>query len=86
MTEQATIIIQTGNSYCNVYYMPYPMRPRQHPMDLEWKYQKEWKLIGRLDHHLTLVYLDARFAHLKKDIEFQMGGTFLTVNKVDLDA
>lgn len=77
-----TIYIAPGYNFCNVYHMPYGMRPGQSPNDLAFRYQSEWVLIGQLNQQLKLRFLDADFGHLKDDIEGQMGGTFFEIEPV----
>lgn len=71
-----TVYIAPGYNSCNVYVMPYGMRPNQSPGDLADQYKDQWVRIGQLNHELKLRYLDADYDYLKDDIEGQMGGTF----------
>lgn len=65
--------------FCNVYAMPYPMRPGQRPADIEHRFQQQWKLVGRLDRDLNLVFLDRGLEDFRDDIEGAMGGTYMHV-------
>jgi len=74
-----TVYIAPGGLFCNVYAMPYPMRQGQRPADLAHRYQLQWKLVGRLDSNLKVVFLDPALQDFKADIEGAMGGTWMAV-------
>ncbi|MCY1294141.1 hypothetical protein D9M68_684830 [compost metagenome] len=80
----STVYIAPGNSQCRVYHMPYPMRPGQHPRDLAQKFQDGWDHIALLNHELKVVYIEPAFAHLRLEIEGQMGGTYFEVEDGEL--
>lgn len=78
-TRTETIYIASGNSQCRVYAIPYPMRPGQHPRDINYKDQCQWSEIGLLNYQLKVVCLAPQYRQYRDDIEGQMGGTWFEV-------
>lgn len=74
-----TIYVAPGESQCRVYAIPYAMRPGQHPRDMAYRLQCQWREIGLLNSRLDLVYIDPAYAHLADDIRGQMGGTYFEI-------
>jgi hypothetical protein len=74
-----TVYVHPGLHTCNVYLIPYPMRPGQSPGDIDVKYQADWKQIAKLDSNLHALFCE--HAHLKSEIEGLMGGTFFHVDE-----
>lgn len=76
-----TLVVAPGNSQCRLYLMPYPMRPGQHPMHLEQRFQDEWEEVGMLNSQLKVVCLDKRLHHLHSELEGSMGGTYFELDE-----
>jgi len=78
-----TIYIHPGENQCNVYQLPYPMRPGQSPADLNPEYQADWRRCGLLNAQLKASWLDKHVWAIKDAVEGQMGGTYFTVDLHD---
>ena len=76
-----TLVVAPGSSQCRLYLMPYPMRPGQHPMHLEQRFQDEWEHVGMLNSQLKVAYLDERLHHLHSELEGSMGGTYFELDE-----
>ncbi|MDU8351178.1 hypothetical protein RYA05_04615 [Pseudomonas syringae pv. actinidiae] len=74
-----TVYIHPGMNTCNVYLIPYPMRPGQSPGDINVDLQHDWRPIAKLDSNLRALFCE--HAHLKSEIEGQMGGTFFHLDE-----
>ena len=83
--SQITIYVAPGYNNCNVYSMPYPMRPGQSPRDLNDRYKDQWTRIGQLDHNLKIRFLDPKFKKFADDIQGMGPLSFFTVNASELD-
>lgn len=74
-----TIYVAPGYNSCNVYSMPYGMRPGQSPTDLHQRYKDEWSHIAQLNHELKLRWLDPAYALIADEIQGQGPGTFFSL-------
>lgn len=70
-----------GSSQCRLYLMPYPMRPGQHPMHLEQRFQDEWEHVGMLNSQLKVTYLDERLHHLHSELEGAQPGDWFELDE-----
>lgn len=84
-SQQITIYVAPGYNSCNVYSMPYAMRPGQSPRDLNDRYKDNWTRIGQLDHNLKIRFLDPKFRKLAEDIQGMGPLSHFTINLFDLD-
>lgn len=76
-----TIYVAPGNSQCQMYLMPYPMQPGQHPEDVIEPYRSQWEQVGLLNSQLKVVWLDPRIHHLHSELEGSFGGTYVTIDE-----
>jgi len=70
-----------GSSQCRLYLMPYPMRPGQHPMHLEQRFQDEWQEVGTLNGSMKIEALDERLHHLHSELEGALPGTYFKLDE-----
>ncbi|TXG96127.1 MAG: hypothetical protein E6R08_10160 [Nevskiaceae bacterium] len=85
---QGTLFVAPGATpaarLCNIYLMPYPMRPGQRPSDLQPSFQRAWRLVGamRPDYRegcLKVLWLSPSFAAFAEDLEAVGAGGYITV-------
>ena len=76
-----TLVVAPGNNQCRLYLMPYPMRPGQHPMHLEQRFQDEWEHVGMLNSQLKVTYLDERLHHLHSELEGAQPGDWFELDE-----
>lgn len=84
-SAKITIYVAPGYNSCNVYSMPYAMRPGQSPRDLNDRYKDQWTRIGQLDHNLKIRFLDPKFTKLADDIQGMGPLSHFTIKASDLD-
>lgn len=75
-----TIYIAPAGNQCNVYLIPYGMRPGQSPADIDMSFRHTWEPIGQLDHTLAVRWLEDKAARWREDIAGQMAGTYFEVS------
>ena len=86
MSAGTLYIAPSTGVQCRIYFMPYPMRPKQRPSDIAERYQRDWREVGlmRADYragHLKVVCLDREFQSLSEGLEGIGAGGFITLER-----
>lgn len=87
-TMPATLYVApnpTGGSHCNIYLLPFKMKPGQYVSDLSLEDQTGWRHVGAMRQReknaegrlFRMVYLEHEFSACKDDLEFSMGGVLM---------
>lgn len=74
-----TIYLKSAGNEVNIYLMPYWMKRYQRPGDLDQKYKDKWKLVGKLNSRLQVVFLESVVQEYKLELEGQCPETFFEV-------
>lgn len=66
--------------FCNVYAMPYPMRPEQEPRDIALAYRHTWVHIAQRNGRGELSFLDPDYASFRQEIADLGPGEWMEVH------